>query len=853
MSSAPEASGNGFAVQGQVDLPSLGPLTYNAASAILERTVNGGIEPHTLTAGYALGAAVSLGPLAAENIARSIREMRFYSAYQQAIWLGFGIKHLLRKMGESRQGLGLIGLIGCLSEGYPSSTCAQILEHLFQSMDMPPQLVPSRAQWKRLVDTLSGALTSTHFGDLLGQMTQQAFKSQTCSQTVTVPVNELVGALRQLFQLSESSGGSLHLIGGPDCGWLAGVAHWLMDFSVEIHNPSENDLVVLGGRFRSKIMVQVTYASGAQLKQIKVAERCYVIPSGQHLLRHIPFKTQDWPSPAADYGRVPWDTALSRTFGKAAEDLLSGPASPLCARVLGLAARLFASYGQRRDVPAHMRGISGCQLSQGTDFAETAQHWLPELGRATQFMQAVRKNIVEASDDTPIEEHEMHLEAAISAISQHCECIFCTDPSAAFDNDRKANRPTPHMPEFPCKRGLALTLCVLVLLLSRVSLVVPLDPRKAGLELLYSKCLWRMESIYNSRRILEKQSRGNWSSGQHPFRNALEVDYLKEVLGLFTLPTELNEDSSVDMPQASALSSGGLCVYMQALCEITDEPLTISRIHVTPGCIEFNDSTYQRVVDSETGSADSTRISLLDRFRRPSTKKYASHLDYDEVLADTCAKSLNAALMVHVHGRNALDLAARYELEHPTLGRKASICPAAITAMVLQSSFPIRCWGYACKKADFKNIHLVVGEGHWNSTRIGVTLGSVIRATSRSTNHIPSPVAVRVLPTHVLSRWMVLQDAYTAPKTSFIDAVTSGVVSLASDVGEASKLPLQCLPFLQSHQCLSCCVSMLREACGKFYSVRHNGENGVPRMPILIVRDVEAASGRRPNNFITQC
>ncbi|KZO99569.1 hypothetical protein CALVIDRAFT_533988 [Calocera viscosa TUFC12733] len=833
-------TGNSFQVQGQVDIPSIGTLTYDAASALLARTVDCGIEPHTLTAAYAIGARVALGPLAADNVFRAVRDLKVAAAFQQVLWFGFGIKHLIRRMVESKEGLGVIGLIGCMSECYPAPVCVSILERLFPAMDLPVQLAPSQDQWRRLVEALSGALSSSYFGFLLEKITDDCpglptaitfpppstsakSKRPTYRQLQPVPVKELVEALHQALHLSTSTGGSIHLIGGPDCGWVAAVAHWLMDLTVKIHKP--NSVMVLGGRSRHEIMLEVTYADGLQLKQVKVAERCYVIPGGQDLLRQFSHVSQTPLQPAGDYGRVSWEKALSRTFGPAAEELLFGPGSAECGRAMGYAAHLFGLYGLQPDLPACLRSISGCRLSCGVDFPDTALHYLPELEQATALMQSMRQTIVEASNTLSFMDAEKLFNQAMSAVCRQCDCVQCSP--AAYNRHASVEAT---MPIRSCKLGLVLFLCVLVLILSRVSVEVSLGPRRSALEHWYLNCISKLPE----RRENHVAKTLSGIQFQTCLREVVKIDYLREVLRIFTLPISSPGDVTQETAQACALSSRGICVYMRALCAITDEPLEISRIHVIPGCIEFNGTVYERVVDAKQQPAG--------RFEGTLEGHWAPYNDHDGTFIDSSSKRISSNMAVYESGNDSATLCARYDVQLPNLRSKVVICPADISETVLCATFPVHCPGYLFPPSGAGEIHVISAERVWFTKRRGISALQIHMMASSPNDGLL--VGLRILPTQVLSRWVALHDsgrpADDLPLTGLRDFAISVVLGSGKDQrGE--------VPFLQTGQCLSCCVNTLREMCT---ASDKRGEKSVHGIPVIIVRDTEALRGRS-NRLLT--
>ncbi|KZT61841.1 hypothetical protein CALCODRAFT_552906 [Calocera cornea HHB12733] len=526
-------SGGGFVTQGQVDWTAITSSTLQLAVNVLERSSHGGVEPLTLVAGYSLGARMEVGALATKKVSLAVSQLKSFSTLNTVLWFGFGIKHIIRRLAESRQGMALVALIGCLSECYSVKIAADILERLFDLCHPVTgpntQLTPANTQWTKLVEACAGALAHSSFGVLLNEVSRAYFKPGSYHSMGSAPTDMIAIALHAIIQMPEGVN-SIHLVGGPDCGWIAAVANWLLDLPIRINLPNGDLFMFLGGYKRTNTTIDVTFAEDAEIGSIRVLERSYVIPSGKALFHWRNRSNGEPPDEldsgelAAHFGRVPWSHALIGTFGKAAYQLLyDGVLASSCGSFLGHAALIFSLCGRQPKRKRARRTISGCTLSCGKGFQYTAQQWLPELVESRNVLEAMEGALAKSSSLASLSKYYRSLADALQRIAGVCECRVCYY-LAHKTADRGLEESLPLPSEGFCKVALAWTLCILIVTLSRVSNDGGIYPTMAGLERLYRdslRCLtehtkdettnelpWSTSNTFLPRQVVDSSSPG---------------------------------------------------------------------------------------------------------------------------------------------------------------------------------------------------------------------------------------------------------------------------------------------------------------------------------------------------------
>lgn len=160
---AMELSGgpSSFINQGTIDWQQLAKSVVEFQVSFLGRLAAADIAPFTLLVGQNNSAIFRLSDSGRKRLIEGLKSLYSFSSVGQIVWFGFGIKHVVRQLAETDQGLTFITLCGCLSELHPTKACASILMELAEDCGAPSELRPSPHQWINMVDACSALCPHT--------------------------------------------------------------------------------------------------------------------------------------------------------------------------------------------------------------------------------------------------------------------------------------------------------------------------------------------------------------------------------------------------------------------------------------------------------------------------------------------------------------------------------------------------------------------------------------------------------------------------------------------------------------------------------------------------------------------
>lgn len=156
-----------FQQQGSVDWVELSGRSIQFSVAVLARLSRAGIDPFTLQVGRAICTNFVLHPTAQARISDAILALKKFGSYEDIIWFGFGIKHVVTDLAETEEGLTLVALCAALSATYDSLYGARVLRQLCCLCKAPQFFSPAIRQWKLLIELCAGMLSVGHFALVL--------------------------------------------------------------------------------------------------------------------------------------------------------------------------------------------------------------------------------------------------------------------------------------------------------------------------------------------------------------------------------------------------------------------------------------------------------------------------------------------------------------------------------------------------------------------------------------------------------------------------------------------------------------------------------------------------------------
>ncbi|KAF5538900.1 hypothetical protein FPHYL_12413 [Fusarium phyllophilum] len=555
----------GFQQQGTVDWTRVmsGSVTFSVD--VLSRLSKAGVEAFTIYAARAIFSNVKLGPTGELRLHRALDKLTAFPSFGKALWFGFGVKHIIWSMQESTEGLNCLGICACLTEAYSTTVAAKVIRELFLLYDPPAELTPALSQWAALVESSGGLLASSEFGLIFHGLTKLCLRDGRRNVRHNGSPKDIALVLKEVFEVSVGRLDRVFLSGGPDCAWIAAVAHWLLDLRVEVQD--QDGTVIYrpdGTRNESSTDAQIiiTYYQEYSREILRVSRKHYVIPSGKLLFGSL----GSLPSlEFMSYGRVPWESCLVDTFGSPMRLLLGSQARSTGA-CLGSAARIFLASARDSEAhldPSSMPGLEKypspiSESSYGRGFYLLARRLLPELGQNAVLHQTMETAMNKGNLDAAQQFYEGNEEG-----------------DSAF-----------------CLLTLILTICTLVRAMSTICMQQDLEvqPTRSGLESLY----WA-------------QQRGVRVPGDLDYDPVVQdllgpwPRYTLALAQMLFAGREYDRDPSDG--SVVAASHSGLCFCLNTLTEITSDPQRACVVTVVPGKIEWNNFMYNMVCDQEQGAA----------------------------------------------------------------------------------------------------------------------------------------------------------------------------------------------------------------------------------------------------------
>lgn len=142
--------------------------------------------------------------------------MDSFPLVNKALWFGFGVKHVIRSMQESAEGLACLGICACLTEEFSTVLAAKVMRELFLLYNPPAELTPALRQWAALVETSQGLLAPTEFGLVLHGLTRFCLRDSVLNLRGCSPPKDIAVILKGVFDVSTGLLDRLFLTGGPD-------------------------------------------------------------------------------------------------------------------------------------------------------------------------------------------------------------------------------------------------------------------------------------------------------------------------------------------------------------------------------------------------------------------------------------------------------------------------------------------------------------------------------------------------------------------------------------------------------------------------------------------------------------
>lgn len=581
------------------------PIT--ATLGALSRYAAGGVNPYTACVGQTICKALfRLKQPGRANMKQALSKLPCCSTLGSALYIGFGIEHLVRNMATTEEGTICLALCAALAECIPSEVASEVLLEIARRCSIDSKYLPSNSEWDALLKSCAGVLATTTFPlkcEGFMRLSQKDRDTWTSgygvspnarpylwdSYRVSSTSESLADALLGLSRVTRGELLEVTIAGGPDAGWLAAVAEWIFSLDVTITGTS-GDILYSNHRKETAQVTVIFHKAG------EGADQSLQIDSRTYLLEGLSMLVNPNPWPPVSCGRVSWETALSEVFGTDFRTLTS---IPEFAKAVGSAARIFQALATVEEgIPDSLaiRNEHGWTFmdnhffgtrSYGRGFVDNSIEWFPELQYARDIMEVNVQSTFARAIST--------YKTCFERLRTVCGCCSC-----------RADLAKKVAPTSQADVTKSVTFCLVL----TMETIIRASRTLSNCDVLEDLCMLRsgLERAYvdqTHQRPLSDHQEANASinieselgpivfcldmnNGNH---GAIKSTRLSAAHRLFG---NSNEGS---LSQQSAYSSPGICVYLDMLTYVSSNPEAFSRIHVVTGRIELDGKSHDSLFD----------------------------------------------------------------------------------------------------------------------------------------------------------------------------------------------------------------------------------------------------------------
>ena len=635
---ATSVSPSSFVQQGTVDWPSLAKASVTASVSVLTRFSGAGVEPWTAMFAQVVLGTFQLSTKGEARLNEALGKLVSFGSAGDLMYFGFGVKHIVRTLAESREGMATVAICASLTEAHSSEMSTSIIQEYAKlyGAGATSNLVPSYRQWEALVRACSGVLAQSPFGVVVEFFLRlNPHKGEThhwCGN-----IKDVAHALEGLAKVSNGLMKSMVLKGDSSCAFLAAIAQWLLDLRVVVQDASGQIVYPSVEPHVNDYQLMIIYVDDT------VTSESVARVGGAYYIGHLDDVINNKDENQVLGGRVEWANALCHTFGYSATELLQMPT--LLGALFGGAAKIYSLGGNETSTPKQLPTHFTPEAS-GRAFIDLACRTLPEL--------ADSRNAIENTLEQPDDEAYLHFEKTSALLREVCCCYKC----CSYDKPARST----------CLWLLAHTAIQLIRQVSTIaSIPADLFPRRGGL-----------------RRLYEDLSLTQWSAEKLNLDPLHALDYI----GLLDLATTLfgfghkvNKNIKGKTLGISVLSSGGLCFVLDGVLELSIKKEQALRVHIIPGQIEWDGKLYEKASDGLRGGSRD----LIPQMVLPVPKALF------EAQTQLIASMTVRAIVSESFG----ELRLSYEII--STSGNAYVGPALLCDQIASASSNVSCFGQSCR------------------------------------------------------------------------------------------------------------------------------------------------------------
>ena len=608
-----------FEQQGSLSWTDLASQTVQLSVNVLQRLAAADVDAYTLYNGQTIARLFKFGNKGWDRFEEAIMKLPSMRSWGNIIHFGFGIDSPIRSLSSTEDGACLVAFCAALAECYPTVYAASVLRSMSRSLAAPDQPVPSSLKWKALIKLCKGSLAQCsfpiytgHFVSLMGiSKAKREIQFQSDPDTLT---RALIG----IGNVSRGKVESITIVGGYDIACLAAIATWLFDLLIVITNVN-GDVLYINCEDEADAQIRFMDIDGdSQIKSsdLRINDSVFVL----HTIAEI---IDDKIGMVVHRYRVPWDNLFSTLFGSAFKRLLEqGPCFGLNFGCLVRLLQASTSLELRELANGHPEIYSRRRLGYGTILVTFACIKFPELRQLRQAMdQGLGKNRADAE--------EIYVEC-LRELKRCCNCARC-------------GRKDLVERDVFCLCMIAMMVPQLLLVLADASIPSELYPLA---QFFYD--FHESLDIEHASRNFEIDGAYFVTLGRKARFDLLTRMFGAEICGRNLYGTR-HDNREYDWPEnISAISYGGITVFMGSLLGIHEGPGGAGICHVIPGQISTSDELYDKITDMKDNKAQ--LIVPFDPFLGPHQslyfKTHAFNYNQSSLIASESADGLQVGLLL---------------------------------------------------------------------------------------------------------------------------------------------------------------------------------------------------------------
>ena len=583
-----------FQQQGQIDWVAASRTTVSFSLEILKRISDADIDAYTLVVAQNVMHQFHMPVIGQQRVQNAIRQLRSTSSFGDVIWFGFGVKHLVRSLSQSDDGMACLGLFGSLTEVFSPEVSALVAYELSKLL-YPGEKLPAVSQWQRMLAVCSGILATSnfpliaeHFLGLAGNRRAVTSKGPlfTMPARVMGHIGDFAQALHAICLITrDAEQRSVTIVGGPSCGFLAAFAYWFLALEVEIRYIDSSE-VLYASKLDCEPHIIILYDKAIGQGQglaAQISERTYMVRQVDGGLftrvddRHVLYYG----------GRVQSDHAIRSAFGDQGRELL---AHPNLAIMLGKAARILRLMNARE------------RSTSSPEYLDAALALFPELNDSIGLARKV------AMEDSLVSSVQIY-KSTLEGLKRYCSCEECL-----YRRNTRSRDPH-HVPKvITCLGVLAEVLISAVWDLKNINVFgETINPSLRGFQHYYSGWEQRFRMGASGGRYTRVPTATLFLLETEEPPMLVEPPLSLETI-CFAAMTILGGEvgDSYDLSKKLqnikplAFTSGGNCFYFNILEQVTDDPSLATRLNIIPGCIQASSGhTFLQIEEAYESSLGS--------------------------------------------------------------------------------------------------------------------------------------------------------------------------------------------------------------------------------------------------------